>query len=101
MTGKVTVTSSDPAKTDMTLNTPGHDNKYGKVLVENKCFHQGEPVFVLRAQDPLAAAAVRVYAELCEAAGCDDAHTTTSLDAAARIDDWQRANPTLVKGRPG
>lgn len=97
MTGKVTVTSSDPAKTDMTLNTPGHDNKYGKVLLENKCLHQGEPVFVLRAQDSLAPAAIRIYAELCEAVGCTDAHTATSLDAAARLDDWQRANPSLVR----
>lgn len=81
-------------------NGLGKDPKYGSVWAENKAFHQDEPVLVLRASDRLAPAAIRAYAELCEAAGVPNDHTCVTLETAQVFLDWQQKNAKLVK-KPG
>ncbi len=76
------------------------DSKYGRVTVENKTFHPDEPVFLLRATDPLTVKMVREYAERCVVAGCDATHVADAFAHAHRIEAWQQANPALVKKRP-
>lgn len=81
--------------------TEGLDGKYGEVSTERKELHPGEPVFLLRAQDPLAPRAVDLYAEICEMRGCDPAHVEAAQRHAARIRAWQGEHPDLVKDKPG
>lgn len=76
------------------------DGKYGVINAEKKNFHPGEPVFLIRAQDGLAAGAVLAYAHDCFLAGCDWSHVEQCLEHAKRIVAWQKANPGLVKHRP-
>lgn len=72
------------------------DRKYGVVTLERKPdVPEDEPVFVLRAQDILAPAAVRAYANLVEAtvpgaegAGMADAIRSSAEDMAR----WREAN---------
>lgn len=78
----------------------GVDLKYGKVYAEKKEFHPDEPVFILRAQDLFAAAAIDDYAERCANAGCSLSHCKEAAVAAAEFRDWQLKNKNLVK-RPG
>ena len=59
-----------------------------------------EPVFLIRATDPLAYKMVTEYAERCMAAGCDDTHVADALDHARRVFAWQQAFPDLVKKKP-
>ena len=77
------------------------DSKYGQITTEHGTFHPDEPVFLLRGQDPLAPGAIESYAILCEIEECDPGHVADAREAAARMEDWQAANPDLVKSRPG
>jgi len=77
------------------------DGKYGEITSSKKEFHPGEPVFLLRAQDPIAPEAVDEYAMLCRSAGCHPEHVAAVIRHGDRIRDWQRAHPDLVKSRPG
>lgn len=79
---------------------PGIEGKYGTITTTGKQFHPGEPVFILRATDPLAPDAIREYADLCEDWACAKDHVDAVLDHADRIEEWQKANPTLVKKLP-
>lgn len=76
------------------------EGKYGEITAEKKEFHPGEPVFLLRATDPLAPLAIRLYYELCMAQCCDRAYIKAVAEHALRMADWQRANPTFVKDKP-
>lgn len=77
------------------------DGKYGEITTSKKQLHPGEPVFLLRAQDPLAPEAIRFYADICKQVGCHPAHVEAARRHAQRIKDWQTANPELVKEKPG
>lgn len=59
-----------------------------------------EPLFVLRASDPAAAAAVRAWAWQARAVGHRDEKIRGAFQDAADIEAWQAANPDRVK-RPG
>jgi hypothetical protein len=76
------------------------EGKYGIITAEKKFFHPGEPVFLLRATDPLAPKAVRTYALMCRENGCEQDHIDASYRHAERIEEWQRENPELVKKLP-
>ena len=76
------------------------EGKYGEIRAELKEFHPGEPVFLLRATDPLAPVAVREYAKRCEESGCSTAHVEAAIAHAERIEEWQRAHFELVKSLP-
>jgi hypothetical protein len=76
------------------------DGKYGEISCTGKAFHPGEPVFLLRATDPFAAAVIREYADYCRQNGCDPDHVAAAGRHAARVEAWQRANPALVKPLP-
>lgn len=76
------------------------DGKYGVITTEKKQLHPDEPVFLLRATDPLAAQAIRQYADACELAGCSEDHIEAVMEHARRIVLWQDRNRQLVKKRP-
>lgn len=71
--------------------------KHGVIVCQGKRLGHDEPVFLLRATDPDAPAAVRDYGGRCVKRGCDSAHTNAVFAHAAAIDAWQKANPHLVK----
>lgn len=54
------------------------------------------PVFVIKAQDALAAPVISYYASLCESRGLRDQEIEV-LDALEEVVVWQRANPERVK----
>lgn len=85
---------------DRNMST-AYDGKYGKITAEKKIFHEGEPVFVLRAQDPYAPYAVLRYASFCEENGCLAEHVAACRKHAEKILQWQKDHPELVKIRPG
>ena len=76
------------------------ENKYGIITSTAKEFHPGEPVFVLRATDPLAPQAIRNYAHGCEINGCSKEHVEQCLEQANRMEQWQFANLDKVKRLP-
>ncbi len=76
------------------------EGKYGEITTTGKPLHPGEPVFLFRATDPLAVAAIRNYATQCHFAGCDPEHVAAVRAHANRIAAWQKANPDLVKKLP-
>lgn len=75
----------------------GVEGKYGVVFSTLKKFHKGEPVFLIRATDPLAYKLVQEYAERSVAAGCLESHVAAAYDHARRIREWQEKTPALVK----
>ena len=78
----------------------GVEGKYGTITASKKRFHPGEPLFIFRATDPLAPEAIRRYAELCQLEGCELTHCAEVRAHAARIEEWQKQHPELVKARP-
>ena len=76
------------------------DGKYGIITAEKKQFHEGEPVFLIRATDPLAPQAIRNYAHGCQINGCSQEHVSACLLHAHNIEAWQLAHPDLVKTLP-
>lgn len=92
--------AQDDAKLVPQFGANGHDTKYGCIIAEKKQFHPQEPLFILRSIDRLASTAVREYAHMAMHAGCDTAFFSNCHDCAARMEAWQRANPTLLKTRP-
>jgi hypothetical protein len=76
------------------------DNKYGTITASGKQFHPGEPVFLLRATDPFARAAIREYAQICEENGCSAEHVARVRACVERMRGWQHENPELVKDIP-
>lgn len=67
----------------------GTDSKYGRVTAEKKEIPEGEPVFLLRAQDRLAAQAVRHYARLRQKAG-DEKGAKECRRIAQAMSDWPK-----------
>ena len=50
--------------------------------------HPDEPIFVLRAQDPMAAAIVRVWAVFAKEAGVRQEKIEDALNVATAMDAW-------------
>lgn len=61
--------------------------KYGGLTTELKDIPKDEPVFILRAQDKLAAAAVRFYATMVGAMGNQEM-AKECIDFAEVMDAW-------------
>lgn len=78
----------------------GESDKYGKVTASKKKFHEGEPIFIIRATDALGPATVIDYARRAVKAGCDEALVDGAFDHAMKLADWQRDNPEKVKPIP-
>lgn len=76
------------------------EGKYGDIFATNKTFHPKEPVFLLRATDPLGPTAIMLYHAICRMAGCSDEFLGDVVAHAGRMEQWQIENPTLVKPRP-
>lgn len=49
-----------------------------------------EPIFILRAKDPLASIAVRIWAQLSDIAGLHHDKTDEAREQAHRMDVWKR-----------
>ena len=62
--------------------------KYGRITSSVKEFPENEPIFLLRAQDEFASAAVCFYAETLRKAGYDPAVVTEILDFASMMEEW-------------
>lgn len=74
------------------------DTKYGEVWTSNhKEFLPGEPVFIIRGKDFLAATAVRAYANLAFEHDLPTDFLESVESVAQRIEDWQEKNPDKVK----
>jgi hypothetical protein len=65
------------------------ERKYGNVTVENKSIPEDEPVFLFRAQDELASAALRYYAALRSADG-DTEGARRVMFSANDFDRWPK-----------
>ena len=63
------------------------ESKYGEVKTELKDIPKNEPVFLLRGQDKLAAAAVRYYATLRASIGDLDG-ANECHDVAELMENW-------------
>ena len=74
--------------------------KFGIVTSDAKQFHDGEPIFILRASDPLACWALMRYADHCEMDGVSPKFVQQVRDRGVLIKHWQIKNPGLVKSSP-
>lgn len=63
------------------------ESKYGKITVEKKEIPADEPLFLLRAQDKLAAGTIRYYAEMRRTVGDKEA-ADHCLEVAKAFDAW-------------
>ena len=59
--------------------------------------HEGEPVFIFRAQDILSVMVLSHYAKLIEDYTSGGGQLTSVIDTANEFREWQRANPGKVK----
>jgi len=57
----------------------------------------GEPVFILRAQDKIAPSIIRDWARSASEAGTPKERTDDACTVADRFEQWQRDNPDRVK----
>jgi hypothetical protein len=73
------------------------ENVTGVVYLTGKPLHPGEPVYVLRATNPLAPEILDEYALRCEKASVAPESVERVRLAAARIRAWQALNPHLVE----
>ena len=73
------------------------DRKYGKVTTENGEFHEGEPVFILRAQDLVSLVAIDEYGGACDEAGVSDDHLVAIAEVYKDFDEWQENNSDKTK----
>jgi len=72
------------------------DRKYGRVTLERGTIGKDERVFVLRAQDRLSVALLRIYAVICRLSGSPDRHVEGVQDAIYDFEHWQSENPTQI-----
>lgn len=72
-------------------------SKYGVITSDKKTFHPHEPIFLIRATDPLAVAAINQYQALAIKHNCTMRFAAEVSSHALRIANWQRQNPELVK----
>lgn len=83
-----------------TYEPKAFEGKYGQIITTGKQLHRGEPVFILRATDPLAPASVEEYAVRCYDCKCEDEHVQAANKRAQVMREWQAKNPDLVKKLP-
>jgi hypothetical protein len=57
---------------------------------------EDEPTFTFRAQDKLMGTILRIYAELCEAAGSPPAHVRAIEEHREFVLDWQAVNDSRI-----
>jgi hypothetical protein len=73
------------------------DSRFGSITSSKVKFHNGEPVFLIRGTDPLAAKTMINYARQAERDGADKGVVDEIFDHAMTIAEWQRHNSDLVK----
>lgn len=77
--------------------SPGFIGKYGHIQTERGKFHDGEPVFILRAADAAALETLGAYLGMCAFLGCSADHLGGIQDIINQFELWQHTNPELVK----
>ena len=75
----------------------GFSLKFGKVILGNAVLPDDEPVFVIRANDPLAANAVRAYGRMASNVHAPREHIQGVEEAAREIERYQHAHPDLIE----
>jgi len=68
--------------------------KYGRLGIAG--IPDDEPVFVLRAKDSVALAAVTMYREMCMLIGCTVAHTDAIQQLLTDFEDWRAAHENQI-----
>lgn len=68
--------------------TSSRDDKYGEVTVEKGKFLPGEPLFILRANDILAAPTIYTYASLAVGSGLPDEFVKSVMGTRERFINW-------------
>ena len=75
-----------------------YTTKYGTVTTERGSIPDDEPVFILRASDVHAAAAIAYYQSLCVAdREVGNAHASDMEQVRQRFTSWRAANPGRMK----
>ena len=74
----------------------GYDRKYGRVTFERGTIGDDEPVFVVRACDAAAPAALRAYAHVAAQHGGNEEMVRRVLERAEQVARWQAEHPELV-----
>lgn len=69
------------------------DKKYGRIDIPK--IDADEPVFILRAKDIVAHAAILDYAERCGLHGSPPAHVQAVIDAAKAFAEWPNENKKI------
>lgn len=71
------------------------DTKYGDIDIEG--IPDDEPVFVIRAKDEVSVQTLNQYADNATRNGSPSEHHASVRRRAAEFQEWQDANPDLVK----
>lgn len=69
--------------------------KYGKMHIEG--IDEDEPVFIIRAQDALAVAAIGAYSEAARTRGSTEEFVLEVRETAKDFTTWRAENPGRVK----
>ena len=67
----------------------GRDDYNARIQDRANLIPMDEPVFLLRGQDKLAPRIVRMYADECERAGCDEKHVAEIRAHALEMTNWR------------
>lgn len=73
------------------------NKKKNSFTIITKATDRGEPVFVIRAQDFVSVATIKIYAALCELNGCDRKFIHSIDSIVNEFQEWQVDNEHLVK----
>lgn len=71
-----------------------HSVKYGRLDIAG--IPDDEPVFVLRASDTVALAAITNYREMCMLVNCNVAHTDAIQQFLSDFEDWRSAHKSDI-----
>ena len=71
-----------------------HNHKYGRITTEKGTIAEDEPVFIIRARDPLAQAMINSYLNKRTSAGAPAEIKDDLVVALKEVAAWQEANGT-------
>jgi len=75
----------------------GTEGKYGTITTERGDIPDGEPVFLLRAQDSQAVRTIEAYLRFCSQVNSPPAHLEALDQVIGTFVAWQSAHPGRVK----
>lgn len=97
-----TLDYAPPARRDAAPAAPTGplDAKYGRVTTEKGSFHPNEPVFLVRASDPLGAYLVNAYYLAARLLGCAKPFLLDVGRVLSDFRNWAAGNADKMKSRP-